>query len=162
MVQIKGTDDIPVQVVQDTLLSTFTTTSQTDVSTGLSVTITPRSLNSKILIIAKVDIAHDNVAAKVALNISRNGNPLFIGDANGNRQRISTAYYGNYNSTSGLPSSMVYLDTPGQSTAQTYEIKMRRLDPQGTVGINRGIDEWTDSTIFATSASSLVAIEFAS
>jgi len=152
-------DQTVLQVVQDTFTSTFLTTSQTSVDTGLAVTITPRSTSSKILIMAKVDVAWDAIAAKCFFDLTRGDTPIFIGDTSGNKQQATSAFYLATGSYTGLATSVVYEDSPATTSATTYKIRMRRADPQGTVGLNRGIDGWTDSSTFATSASSIIAME---
>lgn len=152
-------DQTVLQVVQDTFTSTFLTTSQTNVDTGLAVTITPRSTSSKILIMAKVDMAWDNAAAKCFIDLTRGDTPIFIGDTSGNKQQATSAFYLATGCYTGLATSVVYEDSPATTSATTYKIRMRRADPQGTVGLNRGIDGWTDSSTFANSASSIIAME---
>ena len=152
-------DQTVLQVVQDTFTSTFLTTSQTNVDTGLAVTITPRSTSSKILIMAKVDMAWDAAAAKCFIDLTRGDTPIFIGDTSGSKQQATSAFYVNVASNTGVATSIVYEDSPATTSATTYKIRMRRGDPQGTVGLNRGIDGWSDSSIFATSASSIIAME---
>jgi len=152
-------DQTVLQVVQDTFTSTFLTTSQTNVDTGLAVTITPRSTSSKILIMAKVDMAWNAGLSKCFIDLTRGDTPIFIGDTIGLRQQATSAFYVFADSNVGLPTSVVYEDSPATTSATTYKIRMRRADPQGTVGINRGIDGWGDSSIFATSASSIIAME---
>ena len=152
-------DQTVLQVVQDTFTSTFLTTSQTSVDTGLAVTITPRSTSSKILIMAKVDMAWDALAAKCFIDLTRGDTPIFIGDTSGNKQQVTSAFYVSAGCYTGLATSVVYEDSPATTNATTYKIRMRRADPQGTVGLNRGIDGWTDSSTFATSASSIIAME---
>jgi len=152
-------DQTVLQVVQDTFTSTFLTTSQTNVDTGLAVTITPRSTSSKILIMAKVDMAWDAAAAKCFIDLTRGDTPIFIGDTSGSKQQATSAFYVNVASNTGVATSIVYEDSPATTSATTYKIRMRRADPQGTVGLNRGVDSWGDSSIFATSASSIIAME---
>ena len=152
-------DQTVLQVVQDTFTSTFLTTSQTNVDTGLAVTITPRSTSSKILIMAKVDVAWDNGAAKCFIDLTRDDTPIFIGDTSGSKQQVTSAFYVATNSYTGLATSVVYEDSPATTSATTYKIRMRRADPQGTVGLNRGVDGWVDSSTYATSASSIIAME---
>lgn len=160
------TADMPtgsvLQVKQGTYTAPNTITSQTFSDTGLTVSITPSSTSSKIYIASVTNIAWDNQAAKVAISLFRDSTEIFLGDASGsNRARTTAHLYLETNSFTGWPVATSYLDSPSTTSAITYKIKYRNMDPQGTVGINRGVDSWTDSSIFATSASSIVAMEIA-
>ena len=147
-----------LQVVQDTLTSTMTTTSQTNVDTGLAVTITPSSTTSKMMIIANVETFWDNSYAKVNLDLTRGDTPIFVGDADGSRQQATSSFYINTEASTSIAVPISFLDSPNTTSATTYKIRIRRGDPQGTVGINRG-DSDTNSSIFARVASSIIVME---
>jgi hypothetical protein len=148
-----------LQVKQDTFTGTATTTSQSFVDTGLEVSITPSSTSSKIYINSLVHLAWDAGLAKAAISLFRDSTEIFLGDADGSRSRTTANLYLNEDSRNGWPITVTYLDSPATTSAVTYKIKYRRMDPSGTVGINRGIDAYTDSSIFGTSASSIIVME---
>ena len=160
-----GASDLPsgtvLQVLQDTFTGTDTHSGQTYADTGLEISITPTSTNSKIYISSVVKVAWDNGAAKVAVSLFRDSTEIFVGDANGNRLRATAALYMTQNSLTAWPVPISYLDSPSTTSAVTYKVKYKNMDPQGTVAVNRPIDTWTDSVIFASEASSIVVMEIA-
>ena len=71
-----------LQVVEGTLTSGFTTSSQTMVDVGLSATITPSSSSNKILILLSLGSFVNRTSHKRAFaNILRGSTVLFVGDA---------------------------------------------------------------------------------
>lgn len=150
------------QVLQTTKLDTFSTTSTiyADV-TGLSVSITPSSTNSKVLIIAQV-AATVSYAAGAACHIQLAGgnSGTYIGAAASNRVR--SALTGSPTATSygatALPyQTIVYLDSPATTSATTYKVQVR-TGSAGTLYINRSADD-TDSSQFGRFASSITVLE---
>ena len=128
-----------LQVLQSVKTDTFSTTSQTlvDVS-DLSVTITPTSTSSKILVHMDLMVA---VSFHLGgLQLVRDTTNIYQGDAASNRTRFTIAI--------GIPpnsdgynqrSSAMFLDSPNTTSATTYKIQaINRVDAQGgTMYINR-------------------------
>ncbi len=139
---------------------TFSTTNNTftDV-TGLSVSITPSSATSKVLVIANLGVSQNFNFTDSFLKILRNGSDVVaIGDAASNRRRMFT---------SGMVPKrdyvtqvvMSYLDSPASTSAQTYKIQMASRSTSGdSVHVNRG-DVDTDTTAYGRYASSITVIE---
>ncbi len=153
-----------LQVLQDTLTSTTTTTSQSYQATGLSQTITPSSANSKILVRAIVNAAWDAGLAKIAVGIFKDSatDPILRGDQDGsNRFRAQSIFYLNTTSDVTIPLTMEYLDSPSTTSAITYTVKYKNVDGAGTVAINKPIDTYPDTSIYATTASVLTVMEVA-
>jgi hypothetical protein len=110
-----------LQVIQDTDLTSFSTTSTSAVDTGLSVTITPSSATSKIMVFATIAGAYSNTSGATTYI-----QPQF------NLQRSSTILqqgaYGPYNFASSTnrqiiqTQSFTYLDSPATTSATTYKI----------------------------------------
>ena len=123
-----------LQVVQGTLTSNFSTTSASYVDTGLSVTITPTSATSKIMIIATMPITYviNGVGAVHNYGLS-------------NLVRTSTqlqeTVFGNYNYASSnnpnlyIPVAFSYLDSPATTSATTYKTQSK-IGSCTTVGID--------------------------
>jgi hypothetical protein len=122
-----GTGKI-LQVVSTTKTDTFSTTntSFTDV-TGLSVTITPSSTSSKIMIVAQLTHSQDGTFESM-IRLSGGNTSNYVGDAAGNRvQAVSGVYhYASYRGDySTYNSPLVYLDSPATTSATTYTVQVR-------------------------------------
>jgi len=156
-------------VVQTTLTSVFTASvaqaAQTPI-TGLSVTITPSSSSSLVLVIAM--ITHGSTAGGNSsgqwFTINRGGTDLFIGDAASNRTRVSSG-----SSASGSTlldaslrnTTIIYLDSPATTSAVTYGVDGGHNSASTqTIGVNQSRTD-SDVSNFARGASSITAIEVA-
>jgi hypothetical protein len=112
--------------------NTFPSETYSDI-TGLSVTITPSSTDSTILIIAAVQYHIDNVNANAKIRLMRNATPL-VGTQScsfqfGDQERGDSA-------------SWVYIDSPSTTSATTYKLQGTSFGnfsgtPVGTLVINR-------------------------
>ena len=114
------------QVVQGTILSSeFETTSSSFVDTGLSVSITPTTTSSKILISA-------TCSALAIATTSTNGR--CIGKIYRNTTAIGTDGFelakirqdGSYNQEVGVAASIQLLDTPSTTSAITYKLYIKK------------------------------------
>lgn len=155
-----------LQVVQTVKTDTFSTTTLntwTDI-TGLSVTITPSSTSSKILLLGDVNVSGSNYfASGVSLRLTGGNSGNYVGDAAGSRIRS----FGRYqtNSAGGYVQNgyfaPVYLDSPATTSATTYKMQLNFYNPDGgghAIYVNRS---WTDSdtTAYSRTPSSITAIE---
>jgi len=108
-----------LQAVQATQNTSFTTTSTTYVSTGLSLSITPSSTSSRILLITSF-LVEANATGVGYYTIFRNGTTnLCTGTVN---------YFANYifqSSQTGDTLAFNYIDSPSTTSATTYVIYMR-------------------------------------
>jgi aspartate 1-decarboxylase len=154
--------------VQATKLATFTSTTTSFVDiTGLSVTITPSSATSKILLISFVNISNTETS-----NVNRGGTYIritggnaenFVGDAASLRRQAAYGIMMSNQETSNrhmtqYSGTIVFLDAPASAAAVTYKTQM--LCTRTTATLNRsGAD--LDTTHDGRTASSLVAIEVA-
>ena len=114
------------QVVQGTILSSeFETTSSSFVDTGLSVSITPTTTSSKILISA-------TCSALAIATTSTNGR--CIGKIYRNTTAIGTDGFelakirqdGSYNQEVGVAASIQLLDTPSTTSAISYKLYIQK------------------------------------
>lgn len=154
------------QVQSTTLTSTFSTasTTYTDI-TGLSVSITPQTSASRILVIASVVgcTGASLTESPSGLRLLRDSTAIGVGDAAGSRTVTSFASisdsldYSRLNFTY-FPRQVVavHFDSPATTAAITYKVQM--LVTASTGYINRGATD-TDSSSFIRSASSITAIE---
>ena len=156
-----GTGKI-LQVVSTSKTDTFSTSSTSFASiTGMSVTITPSSATSKILIFvdAKTGVPlTTNATAQVRLTGGNSGD--YIGDTAGSRTRVmsSPELYGtsNYTTLSMGAAIGIYLDSPATTSPVTYQLEMRT--DAGTVYLNRNASD-ADAARYSRAASSITVME---
>jgi hypothetical protein len=128
-----------LQVVQTVKTDTFTTTSATYTDlTGLSVTITPRSATSKILVSFYLVAGNLTDDAGYHARMMRDSTPIFVGDAAGSRVQAS---FGNYNPDFREMNGATpqFLDSPATTSPITYKVEVRR-GTGGTIVVGRGSD----------------------
>ena len=122
-----------IQIVDQTLSSTTTTSSTSLVSTGLSATITPTNANSKILITTSGtsycnydDLHQYHTIYRGSTNLapSTQGFTLFSAGTS------STGRWSN--------SGMTYMDSPNTTDAVTYTIYFRCSNSSGTASFVHG------------------------
>lgn len=144
-----------LQVVQTLKTDTFSTTSLSFVNvTNLSVTITPSSTSSKVMIIASIALGDQ---AGVAWKITGGNTASYVGDTAGNRIRAAGGQY--LGGTTGPNAqSGVYLDSPATTSATTYQVQIISLNTGNTAYVNRSHTD-TDNTIFVRGASTISAWE---
>ena len=111
-----------LQVVSTTKTDTFSTSSNgtfVDV-TGLSVSITPTSATSKVLIFCTIPCSHGpSYVAK--FNLVRNSTNICQPLSASGLGSSKTAYY--LNSDLGAAADLHYLDSPSTTSATTYKIQ---------------------------------------
>lgn len=147
-----------LQVVSTLKTDTFSTSSATWVDvTGLSVTITPSSTSSKVLVIASVGVGAQ-AAGMIKLTGGNTG--TYVGDAAGSRERgvayqhISTGY----GVTHGPATySEIYLDSPATTSATTYKVQMQSFSGY-TAYVNRSHND-SDTGDYLRGASTITVME---
>lgn len=119
-----------VQTVKTDTTSFVSTTTNTfaDIS-GMSVSITPSSASSKILVFYTANVSQ-SAGATIHLRLIRGSTSIFQGDAAGNRigstqvwRPAATQYAYDVGPLTGM-----YLDSPATTSATTYKL-------QGTLGV---------------------------
>jgi hypothetical protein len=149
-------------VVQAVKTDTFTTTSTSFTTvTGLSLSFTPTSATSKVLLIAQVSASLQNTQGVGHFRFSGGNSGTYIGDA-GLSDQVRTAvgtFWGTGNNNGQLPFVFVYLDSPATGSAITYAVEARQAF-NGTVTVNNTVLNANDAGSGRT-ASSLTAIEVA-
>lgn len=119
-----------VQTVKTDTTSFVSTTTNTfaDIS-GMSVSITPSSASSKILVFYTANVSQ-SAGATIHLRLIRGSTSIFQGDAVGNRIGSTQVWRPNatqYTYDIG-PLTGMYLDSPATTSATTYKL-------QGTLGV---------------------------
>jgi hypothetical protein len=150
-----------LQVVSVTKTDVFSMSSGTFADiTGLSVSITPSSATSKILV--NVSVNGQGIAATSALigRLLRDSTAIAIGDADGSRTR---ATFGNTISSGGsiiINNSVAFLDSPATTSAINYKVQVRSDNPGQIIYVNRSSAD-TNSDLFARTSSSITVMEIA-
>jgi hypothetical protein len=154
-----------LQVVQGVKTDTFSTSSEgvfVDV-TGLSVSITPSSSSSKVLVLCSVALAYNNngTADRYAMmSLFRGSTNILTPTSPSNRSPVFAAP-GEYGSSSSLISyCFQYLDSPASTSSLSYNIKVFSSSGSGVVFINRSEDD-SDTLFKGRSVSTLTAMEIA-
>ena len=135
-----------LQVVQGTLTSNATTTSGSFVDTGLTISITPSSASSKIMIVAMVRAGSGHTGTQsanlVVFNMVRDSTQL----------QAATFGIDKYSANAGNVYGTVnfsYLDSPATTSSTTYKVQYFAATANTTATIEAN----------ATSISSIVAME---
>lgn len=157
-----------LQVVSTTKTDTFSTNSDTYVAiTGLSVSITPTSTSSKILVLLNINYG---CASNVwpGFKISRNSGSSFIGigDAAGSRDRVSFgsgsvntgSSYDDYRLFNG---SAQFSDSPSSTSSLTYQVYTKGRSAYGSMYLNYGPSASDDDISGKRGISSITLLEIA-
>ena len=150
-----------LQVVQTVKTDTFSTTSTSAADvTGLSVSITPSSSSSKILVMYDVKASAENL--QMSFFLVRDTTTIYIGDAASSRIRASSVVGGVPDTVPSeayrYPQQMAvtFLDSPSTTSATTYKIQCQVNG--GTGYVNRsGADD--DAAYRARVPSSITLME---
>jgi hypothetical protein len=116
-----------IQVVSTIKTDTFSTTTSTFTDiTGLSASITPTSLSSKIRVQYYVCFGQsDNNANRGAgFRVTRNGTAVGIADAAGNRSRMGSYCITSINFEGCNVANQEFLDSPATTSALTYQVQL--------------------------------------
>ena len=153
----RGTGSV-LQVVSTTKTDTFstsTTGSFVDV-TGLSVSITPSSASSKILVLYDTMIGPADTGF---FRIVRDSTAIKQGDAAGGRIRTTVGSISpGGNADKSAPGAGNYLDSPATTSAITYKIQVQNYS--GTLVVNRSYND-SDATYSGRGASTITVMEIA-
>jgi hypothetical protein len=149
-----------IQVVQTTKTDTFSTTSSSYVDvTGLSVSITPTSSSSKILVFLNMSMGFNGDTGHGYIQLCRGGNAIFIGDTASNRNRAT--FIVNFLGAGECPAwSICYVDNPASTSSQTYNAKAKTTSASG-VFINRSYRDNDGSNFDGRAVSSIIVMEIA-
>jgi hypothetical protein len=147
-----------LQVLQTVKTDTFSTTSGslTDI-TGMSVSITPTSATSKILVQYSIGQIGPGTDEVVGIALLRGSTVIGAGATAGNRILTSTAAI--YPNDRGAPQAFCFLDSPATTSSTTYKLQIY-VNGGNTVYVNRSSTD-TDSTTYARTASTITVMEIA-
>jgi hypothetical protein len=153
-----------LQVVQTVKTDTFSSasTSFTDI-TGMSVTITPTSSTSRIMIMYNMNTSIVTGGYRFDTRLVRNGSVIAVGDLSGNRLQATTLAYSS-SSAGEYPvyvQSMTFLDSPATTNSLTYKLQgVGWVTSSGTFYVNLSAAEGNTSN-FSRSISTITALEIA-
>jgi hypothetical protein len=151
-----GTNGKILQVVTTAKTDTFTTTSTSLVDiTGLSVTITPTSTTSTILVMCSVQYSLEHSNGQQYLQLSRNSTAIAQGDSASNRTR-TTAQGAPVAGYAMNNYALQFLDSPATTSATTYKIQTRITGSTGC--INRTFAD-VDSSVYPRGISTITVME---
>jgi len=161
-----GSAGIGPNVVQTVKLDTFTTTSTSYTTvTGLSVTITPTSNTSKVLLIAQVNFSNEPSVDNTGyfLRLAGSDADTYVGDAASNRTRAA-AYSrhtgADYPQRLGIATAtLVFLSSPATGSPVTYSVEAR-VGGSGALTVNQNGPD-IDNLETARTPSSITVIEVA-
>jgi hypothetical protein len=149
-----------IQVVQTVKTNTFSTTSGTFTDiTGLSVSITPSSASSKILVLYTIATTADPANAGVYGRLVRDSTAIFVGDAASNRPR-ATMGNSSLNNFGFVLMSGQYLDSPASASSLSYKFQI--YNSGGTTSyVNRSQNDRDNTLYDGRLASSITVMEIA-
>jgi hypothetical protein len=151
-----------LQVVQTLKTDTFSTTSGSFTNvTGLTVSITPTSSSSKILVLLSLSGVGSGTTGSTA-RIARDGTGIGVATSAGSRNAGGTAEFYNSRSDSFFTYSSIVLDSPATTSAITYsgQVIVGSGGSAYTVYVNRSPGD-TDSSGYSRGASSITVMEIA-
>jgi hypothetical protein len=130
-----------LQVVQATYATQVSSTSSTYVDTGLSVSITPSSASSKVLImISQMGVVKNSADTHMGYKLYRSGTDIYtlsgVVCATGSSGAL------------GISITASYLDSPASTSALTYKTQFRNTNNAGTIYVQYSENQPT-STIIA-------------
>jgi hypothetical protein len=153
-----------LQVVSTTKTDSFSASVLSQASslvTGLTATITPSSVNSKILVIANVT-GNGSGRNSFFAGLDAGGSLIAIGDAEGSRTRVGGGQYVLASETDhGATISLNTLHSPATTSPITYGVKV--INSSGvtlTLYVNRSLGDTNNSSNFR-GASTITLMEIA-
>jgi hypothetical protein len=146
-----------LQVVSTTLKSNVSTTSTTATNlTGMSVTITPTSTSSKILIQATLNVSIGG-QKRIYFTVTGGNAASYIGDA-GTGVECAAAFCSRVNEDYVMGTTpLLYLDSPATTSAVTYQIQWW-IETGSTAYLNRPVNLDANG---ANQASTITVMEIA-
>ena len=135
--------------------------------TGINVTITPTVASSKILVhfcLGKVSHASNSTGVRFTRSVAGgSAAAIKIGDADGNRQRVSSNIMGQgmINAAHAMEFIYQFVDTPTYSVGQAIVYQMQvNNEGSGNFYVNRSGDDSNDTYIYRGRAfSTMTAME---
>jgi hypothetical protein len=153
-----------LQVVSASKTDTQSTSLQAWVDvTGLSVSITPTSATSKMLVV--VDVQGSGSNRYTAIRVVRNGTAVGVGDTAGSRASVLSGFGLDPDSGTNYIHVLYnaggsFLDSPASTSAQTYKVQFGATNTTATSYINRTVND-TDASYSLRGISTITVMEIA-
>ena len=150
-----------LQVVKTDTTSTTSIDTFVDVS-GMSVSITPSSTSSKILVTVDMRVS-TFTNRNGAIRLVRGSTPIYIGDSAGSRVQVTNAIRLTDDAKGEMHTeSATFLDSPSTTSATTYKVQWCQTYGGSSDGfyLNRSQQD-TDNNDRARAASSITVMEVA-
>ena len=125
---------------------------------GLSVSITPSSATSKVLVFVSIHLGSGNSTGRVGARLLRNSTNIAIGDTAGNRSPATMTLRQASTAQQELL-AMNYLDSPATTSSTTYKIQVSGEDTN-TVYMNRSSED-SDNAFHYRPVSVITVMEIA-
>jgi len=156
---VSGILQVKKTLITSTISTTCTSSAYSDVS-GFSVTITPTSSNSQILLLGLINSSHVTESGqRMRFRLLRGSTDITVPDSSGSRQTgFFTPEYDtdDYECTTG---SLTWWDSPATTSATTYKLQVTTNNSSSNVAyINRSRTD-SDNVDHVRTVSSIVAIE---
>jgi hypothetical protein len=151
-----------LQVVSATKTDTFsssTTGSWLDV-TGLSLSITPSSASSKIMVFGRVTGNGQAATTRMQMRLVRDSTAISVGDASGSRTQVSGNEMFSDGNDDLFGSTAFFLDSPATTASTTYKLQVLNGNSAGTVYVNRTPNN-LNTAAFPLGTSSITVMEIA-
>lgn len=123
-----------VQVLSAIKQTASSTTSTSMVDTGVTITITPRSATSKIMVFAEGVASNSVVSQACGINLVRNSTALHQGSGGTVGNESATVYPADLYQVGVF--SLNFLDSPGTTSATTYKLQFK-AQSSGTAYLGR-------------------------
>ena len=124
-------------------LDTFSSSTVNADITGLSIDITPTSATHKMLVMANVTVSGGNTGSGLNLIGTTNGT-LLVPSSPGSRSPSSAGETYNTRSDTTMQMPIICLDTPGNTTQQTYKVQLD-IGYGGSIWVNRSQGDSDDA-----------------
>ena len=149
-----------LQVVSTTKTDTFSTTSSsfTDI-TGLSVSITPTSATSKILVTYTGTVGTLTGQYSVGFQLVRGSTAIYLGDASSARTRASSWGFSESSVYWQTSFNGIFLDSPETTSATTYKLQM--ISPYGVTSYLGRNQNDSDATGYSRVPATITVMEIA-
>jgi len=148
-----------VSVVKTDVFSASLLTGATTALTGLTASITPSSINSKILVLATITSGSSDSRTGLKFILKRGETSISLGNAEGSRTRATSSSFGGAAGVGEFQESMNsvsinHLDSPSSTSSITYGFDVGHgLASTATVYINRSIADGNFAYIGRTTSS---------
>jgi hypothetical protein len=155
-----------LQVVNTTKTDTFSESLSANVNSSqnaIQVSITPSSTSNKILILWSINASgYVGSGGHISVRVVRGSTNVAVGDAAGNRNRITSISVNASNSDRPTFNSGNLLDSPSTTSAITYGIRLDNNDNgTATMYLNRSKNDTDSNVNIHRTASSITVMEIA-